>query len=243
MKARHRLIHNWVIERSQVLKQGSYWGFNNLEYRKFRILSGVFFALEKYGILPGSFGYPEFHFEYKGAITIASLRPIDPYTHSRNAALCFIIFDQKWDRLTPLQELSDCEGRLEDRVCQIVDAVCIAVRAAAADRIEREKSLLTEELFLLLDKIKKLDDSEADSIASRVDPRMLSALIAMAEKHHTAKITRRFLRSLAEMVVDRSTVVAGHSLDDWIVWAALKVDEFDPIVRGPTYVFEKIVKS
>ena len=68
-------------------RQGPSLGINNLDYRKQRILSSIFFAVEKDGVLAGSLGYPEFHFECQGTSTGALLVPLDGDRHNPHAKL------------------------------------------------------------------------------------------------------------------------------------------------------------
>src|SRR6185437_4264660 len=62
MKDRHPLA-KWVAEHARardafIRGKGDFpWGMNKQDYRKHRILSSVFFAVEKHGVLAGSRGY------------------------------------------------------------------------------------------------------------------------------------------------------------------------------------------
>jgi hypothetical protein len=140
-------------------------------------------------------------------------------------------------------EWLDSDTPLEDRISDIADGIFVAARAASIDRLEREKSSLTEELFRLLDRMKKLEEPETVNLALRFDPRTFGTLILLAEQHQTAAVVRRFLCSLGERIAVGPTIVAGHSLDDWMAWAAQKADELDPLVRGPEFVFRELVRT
>jgi hypothetical protein len=249
MKGRHPLVNTWSTEHSEALRlskrgTGPYTlSLSKLDWRRFRLLSSVFFAVEKHSVLPGSVGYPEFHFVHRGILIGASLEPIGPRTHGGAAALRFAIVDLSSSKTPASAEWLDGDTPLEDRISDIADGIFVAARAASIDRLEREKSSLTEELFRLLDRMKKLEEPEAANLAHRFDPRTFGILISLAEQHQTAAIVRRFLRSLGKTIADGSTIIADHSLDDWMAWAVQKTDEFDPLVRGPEFVFKELVKT
>jgi len=249
MKDRHPLIAKWVAEHARARDaflhgKGDFpWGMDKQDYRKHRILSSVFFAVEKHGVLPGSRGYLEFHFEHQGTSTGALLVPLDGDRHNPHAKLRFIILDSINTNSTIYAEWVDGELSLEDRVPEIVAGILAATRAVARAQREHLKSLLDKEHVLILDGLKRLEQLGGDSFAARCDPRTFQALIEMAERHRSASLARRFLRSLSRSIADGSVIVAGHSLDDWMTWATAKLDEFDPLVQGPGYVFDKLVKA
>ena len=133
--------------------------------------------------------------------------------------------------------------RLEDRIPEIAGAILAATRAVARAHRERAKSLLEADLFRLLDRMKELKETGADGLAARRDPRTFQTLLVIAEQHRTATLVRRFLRSLSSTISEGAVVVADYSLDDWMTWAAVMTDEFDPLAQGPEYVFERLVRS
>ncbi len=87
-----------------------------------------------------------------------------------------------------------------------------------------------------------LDDATGNGFAARCDPRTITVLSDMAERHRRATLMRSFLQSLSEAISDRTVLVADYTLDEWMVWAAAQVEEFDPLSQGPTKVFETLVK-
>jgi hypothetical protein len=218
-------------------------GFNHLDYRKHRILSRIFFAVEKHGVLPGSFGYPEFHFEYQGTIVGASPGPMERNSRGFDAKLKFVVLDPNPSVSVAYAEWSDGDSRLENTIPEITSSILAATRAAARARREQLKPLLEAALLRILDGIKQLEEPAADGFGARCDPRTFQTLLDLAERHCTAALVRRFLRALSKEIADGSVVVADRSLDDWTTWGAAKTDEFDPLVQGPEYVFEKLVKS
>lgn len=245
MKDRHRLVIKWLAEHAGAIEAFSsgkgpvVWGFNNQDYRQLRILSSIFFAVERHGVLPGSFGYPQFHFEYKGTMLEGRIGPIERYSRRPAAKLRFAV--ASGDPGSSASEWLDGDTLLEARVPEIADAIVAATRAFARARREQKKASLEAELFRLLDRMKALE--ELDGVAARSDPRTFQTLLAMAEQHRMATLVRRFLRSVSHTISDGALVVAGHALDDWVTWAAAKTDELDPLVQGAEYVFKKLVKS
>jgi hypothetical protein len=128
--------------------------------------------------------------------------------------------------------MSDDHILLEDRIPEIAAGSVVAARAVARADREKLKSLLNAELVRVLDGLKRLEALADDGFAARCDPRTFQALVEMAERHQAAARLRRFLRSLSRSIADGSVIVAGHSLDDWMTWAAAKIDEFDPWFRA-----------
>jgi hypothetical protein len=249
MKDRHPLVLKWVTEHARASElfrrgKGPYpWGFNNLDYRRHRILSSIFFAVEKHGVVPDSFGYPEFHFVYQGTIIFASLGPIDRYSHNANTRLRFVICDPNVDEPAVHSEWSDDHILIEDRIPEIAAGIVAVARAVARAIREKLKSALDAKLLCVLDGLKRLEALAEDSFIARSDPRTFEALVEMAERHRKAVRVRHFLRALSKTITDGSIEVAGCSLDDWMTWATAKTDEFDPLVQGADSVFGRLAKS
>jgi hypothetical protein len=225
MKGRHPVVTKWAAEHARASERfrrdkGPHVSFNNLDYRQQRILSSIFFAVEKDGVVPGSFGYPEFHFVYQGMIIFASLGPIDRYSHNANTRLRFVIYDPKVDEPAVHSEWSDDHILLEDRIPEIAAGIVAVARAVARSYREELKSALDAELLRVLDGLKRLEALAVDSFTARSDPRTFDALLEMAEQHRKAVLARHFLRSLSKSITDGTVEVAGCSLDDWMAWAA-----------------------
>jgi hypothetical protein len=250
VKDRHPLIIKWAGERASSFKAarrgkgGNLWGFNNLDRRQHRILSSIFFEVEKHGVSVGSFGHPEFHFEYQGTITVASIAPVNPKTSRADAKLKFVIEEPSAtpDGFVVYAEWLETGDRLEEKVPEIVCAILAATRALARTYREKATASLEAAIRHLLDKLKGLEEVNANGFAARSDPRTFEILVEMAERNRTATAVRRFLRLLSEKIPDETVVVADLSLEDWIQWAAAKADELDPLLQGPEYVFKKLVK-
>jgi len=248
MTDRHPLVLKWAIEhaRARALfdrgKGPHVWGFNNLDFRQHRLLSRIFFAVEKDGVMPDSFGYPEFHFVYQGMIIFASLGPIDRYSHNAKTRLRFVIYDPNMDEPAVHSEWSDDHILLENSIPEISAGIVVTARAVFRAYREKLKSALDAELLRVLDGLKRLETLAVDSFAARSDPRTFEALVEMAERHWKAVLVRHFLRALSKTITDGTVEVAGHSLDDWMTWAAAKTDAFDPLVQGAANIFAKVVK-
>ena len=248
MKGRHPVVTKWAAEHARAAERfrrgkGPHVSFNNLDYRQQRILSSIFFAVEKDGVVPGSFGYPEFHFVYQGTIIIASLGPIDRYSHNANTRLRFVIYDPNVDEPAVHAEWSDDHILIEDRIPEIAAGIVAVARAVARSYREELKSALDEKLLCVLDGLKRLEALAVDSFTARSDPRTFDALLEMAEQHRKAVLLRHFLRALSKTITDGTVEVAGCSLEDWMAWAATKTDQFDPLFQGPESVFAKLAKS
>lgn len=251
VKDRHPVIIKWSVKRAKSGeaarrgKGGELRGFNNLDRRQHHILSTIFFEVEKHGVSVGSFGHPEFHFEYQGTITVASIAPINPKARRPDAKLRFVIEapSPNPDGFVVHAEWLEADERLEQKVPEIVGTILAATRALARAYREKTRASLEAAIRHLLDKLKGLGESKSDGFAARCDPRTFEILVEMAERHRTATALRRFLRLLSKKITDETVVVADLSLEDWIRWAATKADEFDPLVQGSEYVFEKLLKS
>ena len=249
MKDRHPVITKWVTKLARAnaafkAGKGRYVdGFNNLHYRQHRILSRIFFSVEEHGVVPGSLRFCEFHFEYQRTVTRTWIGPLDPNARKHTSNLRFVIVDPTVDDSIPYAEWCEDAGlRLEDRVPEIVQAVVCAARAVAHIHRERARSSLEEELLAVLDRLRELDAPVADGFAARCDPRSIQTLVDMAEQHREAIQVRRFLCRLSKTIADGSVVVADRSINDWIAWATAKMNEHDPLVQGPQYVIERLLK-
>ncbi|WP_144061253.1 hypothetical protein [Hyphomicrobium denitrificans] len=248
MTDRHPLVLKWAIEHARARdlfdrgKGPHVWGFNNLDFRQHRLLSRIFFAVEKDGVVPGSFGYPEFHFVYQGMIFFASLGPIDRYSRNAKTKLRFVIYDPNVDEPAVHSEWLDDPILLEDRIPEIAAGIVAVARAVARAIREKFKSALDAKLLRVLDGLKRLEALADDSSTARSDPRTFEALVEMAERHWKAVLVRHFLRALSKTITDGTVEIAGHSLDDWMTWAAAKTDAFDPLVQGAENIFAKVVK-
>lgn len=252
MRDRHPLINQWIVEHDrdrEAFKDGRgppRWGFNKSAHRQHRLLSRIFFAVELHGVTPRSTGYMRFHFEYQGANTrcvIGSVRKRIPGTDKNDVRLHFAVVDPMSPDSEVYRELSDGPAPLEEQIPDIVNAILIAARLNAHTRRQAERSLLHAELTQLLGRLKGLEDGTPDGVAATLDPRTFQSLVALAEQHRSAKVVRRFLRSLATSVSDPKLEVAGMRLDDWLNWANSRTEELDPLAQGAERIFQKLAGS
>lgn len=165
------------------------------QYRQLRILSSIFLAVEQHGVLPRSLGYPEFHFEYEGTITGASLGPVNRHSHSPQSNLRFVVLDPNPNVSVALAEWSDGDSLLEDKISEIAGSILAATRAAAQARREQTKSSLAAALVGVLEEMRELEEAGADRLADRRDPWTLQE---MADRHRAAAAARRLSKTIAE---------------------------------------------
>ncbi len=241
---RHPLVEGWLRHQAKARSTGRYSpGFNHLDYRQHRILSRIFFAVERHGVVPGSTGFPNFHFVYEGMVTRCALGPIEPNARRADAKLKFIILDFPRSDTDAAREWSDDIAPLDEQTAEIVDAVVAAARANGSALRRHARSLLGNELSRVTDRLKALEEPSRAKLPTKLDARAVELLIETAERHRSALLVRQFLRRLARKATDRSIVIVSSSLDEWLEWASAMADELDPVNQGAERLFEKIMRS
>jgi hypothetical protein len=246
-KDRHPVVIAWAVDNArarEAFRTGKgpvVWSFNQQDHRAFRILSSIFFEIEKHGVVPGSFGHPEFHFVSEKIMYEGLIEPIDRNSRSPSAKLRFTVANPCPDASIPT-DWSDGDAPLEDSIPEIVAWTLVIVRSAARAFRESEKSSIEATLFNSLERLRELNDPAASGVAARYDPRTFQTLIMMAERHRSAVLVRRLLHSLSRRTINGSAIVADQTLDDWMRWAATMADEYDPLNQGAEKVFQELVK-
>jgi hypothetical protein len=250
MKDRHPVVVEWTakhaadVEAWRKGKGDHRSGFTVLEYQQQRLLSRIFYAVEVHGVAAVSSGYPHFGFAYEGILLEADLRTGNKRTPGDGKATrtqYFLIGGGKDDK--HFRQWSDEENPLDDQVPDIVGGIVVAARSNAREGRQIARTRFQAELEKILAVLKLLEDGPEDLLAADLDPTTFATLVALAERHRSAVLVRRFLRSLAKSCSDQSELVLGRSLADWFDWAHKKADQFDPVANSASEVFQKIARS
>ena len=75
------------------------------------------------------------------------------------------------------------------------------------------------------------------------EERRWAEFISFAKRLDTLDKLRVLIAHLDCETTGRSAVIANRSLVDWLQWAKLRIDEFDPLLFDPERLFAEIVKK
>lgn len=168
MKERHPIIAEWVAELSrdrEDCRQGRgrmRIGFNRTDYRGHRILSQIFFALERHGVEPISYGHPHFCLGYKYVLTSCGLKQVRsriPGTNRTDYKLLFYLGERDAPQIEPYREWTESTTPLEEQIPEIIEALIARTRANAKMLQEKLRCGLEERINPMLSLLKDLEEN------------------------------------------------------------------------------------
>lgn len=262
----HPIVAAWLAERDQQRKQARLerdpWlrgmgppDWTDSERRQHRLLSALFHAAERNGVRVKQLDHFTTFFEVSGERVDFKLREKHRQVRTSKAAdevkrllpgerswrqelqptgvLCFSIENHL--PALPRRLWSDTVGQeLENQLGDVLAGLLLAGPLLVEQRRRREE----EERHRREEEHRRQQAAER----KRLDDNRWRRFTELAARWKRADEARRFLSALEQYPAAVECLADGSPIADWLAWARDRLAEYDPMMDGPSGVFEDVLK-